>query len=118
MVYRSDFGPLPSFVVGSQIAYHGLQTPYTGSSSNENSLKSLSVQISGVGRRLEANSGGLPHPAGGQSNLNNQTYVTGRRISSNLFIPVLASRDGEMGNTTHLVMEGVTAAGIADFLTA
>ncbi|MEP6957696.1 MAG: hypothetical protein ABI980_03125, partial [Nitrospirota bacterium] len=95
--------------------------PYTGSSTGEISLKPLSFQISGVGRRLEANSGGPttttggPPPVGGQPNLNSQTYVTGWGASSSLFIPVLPSRNGELGNTAHVVMEGVTGAGIADF---
>jgi len=57
---------LPSFVAGGQVAHHGLQAPYTGASSNENSLKPLSFQVSGVGRRLEANSGGPTTPSGGQ----------------------------------------------------
>jgi hypothetical protein len=99
---------LPSFVAGVQVAHHGLLAPYTGSSTGEISLKPLSFQISGVGRRLEANSGG-------QTNLNNQTYVTGWGISSSLFVPVLPSRNGETGHTAHVVMEGVTGTGIADF---
>ena len=106
---------LPSFVAGAQIAYHGLLAPYAGSSSGDNSLKPLSLQVSGVGRRLEANSGGPTSPSGTQPNLNSQTYVTGWGISSSLFIPVLPSRDGELGNTAHVVMEGVSGAGIADF---
>ncbi len=98
---------LPSFVAGIQLAHHGWLAPYTGSSTGDISLKPLSLQISGVGRRLEANSGG-------QSKLNSQTYVPGWGLSSSLFIPVLPSRDGEIGHTAHIVMEGVTGAGIAD----
>lgn len=105
---------LPSFVTGVQLAYHVLQAPYTGASSNENSLKPLSFQISGVGRRLEANSGGPTSASGTQPSLNSQSHVTGWGISSALFLPILPSRDGTMGNTAHLVMEGVTGAGIAD----
>lgn len=70
---------LPSFVAGIQLAHHGMIAPYTGSSTGDISLKPLSLQISGVGRRLEANSGG-------QSKLNSQTYVTGWGVSSSLFI--------------------------------
>ena len=115
---QSD-GTLPSFVAGVQVAHHGLQAPYTGFSAGDISLKPLSFQVSGVGRRLEANSGGptvVPptNPSGGQPNLSSQTYVTGWGISSSVFIPVLPSRDGEMGNTAHVVMEGVTGAGISD----
>ena len=110
-------GTLPSFVAGIQVAHHGLQAPYTGSSTGEISLKPLSIQVSGVGRRLEANSGGPTNSSGGQPNLSNQTYVTGWGISSSVFIPVLPSRGGEMGNTAHVVMEGVTGAGIADMFT-
>ena len=105
---------LPSFVAGVQVAHHGLRAPYTGSSTGEISLKPLSLQVSGVGRRLEANSGGPTNPSGGQPNLNSQTYVTGWGVSTGLFVPVLPSRDGEMGNTAHVVMEGVTGAGISD----
>jgi len=107
-------GTLPSFVAGVQVAHHGLQAPYTGSSSGDTSLKSLSLQVSGVGRRLEANSGGPTSSSGTQPSVSSQTYVTGWGVSSALFIPVLPSRDGEMGNTAHVVMEGVTGAGIAD----
>jgi len=110
-------GTLPSFVAGVQVAHYGLQAPYTGSSTGDISLKPLSFQVSGVGRRLEANSGGPTTPAGGQPNLSSQTYVTGWGISSSVFIPVLPSRDGEMGNTAHVVMEGVTGAGISDMFT-
>jgi hypothetical protein len=106
---------LPSFVAGVQVAYRGLQAPYMGASSSDVSLKPLSLQVSGVGRRLEANSGGPTNASGGQPNLNSQTYATGWGVSSSVFVPVLPSRDGEMGNTAHLVMEGVTGAGIADF---
>ena len=105
---------LPSFVAGVQLAHSGLQAPYTGSSMGEISLKPLSLQVSGVGRRLEANSGGPTNLSGGQPNLSGQTYVTGWGISSSVFIPVLPSRDGSMGNTAHVVMEGVTGAGISD----
>ena len=108
-------GTLPSFVAGVQLAHYGMQAPYNGSSSGEVSLKPLSLQVSGVGRRLEANSGGpTNNPSGGQPNLSSQTYVTGWGVSTSLFIPVLPSRDGEMSNTAHVVMEGVTGAGIAD----
>lgn len=112
---------LPSFVAGVQVAHHGLRAPYTGSSTGEVSLKPLSFQISGVGRRLEANSGGPtnpsqgPPPVGGQPNLSSQTYVTGWGLSSSLFVPILPSKNGELANTAHVVMEGVTGAGIADF---
>jgi len=99
---------LPSFVAGIQLAHHGLQAPYSGSSSGGVSLKPLSIQLSGVGRRLEANSGG-------QTNLNSQSYVTGWGMSSSLFLPVIPSRNGELGNTAHVVLEGVSGAGIADF---
>ena len=99
---------LPSFVAGVQLAHHGVQAPYSGSSSGGVALKPLSLQISGVGRRLEANSGGL-------TNLTSQTYVTGWGVSSSLFLPVLPSRNGELGNTAHVVIEGVSGAGIADF---
>ena len=105
---------LPSFVAGIQVAYHSLLAPYTGSSTGEISLKPLSLQISGVGRRLEANSGGPTNPSGGQPNLSGQTYVPGWGLSSSLFIPILPSRDGELGHTAHVVMEGVTGAGISD----
>jgi hypothetical protein len=106
---------LPSFVAGVQIEHNGLRAPYSGSSSGDNALKSLSMQVSGVGRRLEANSGGPTNASGGQPNLNSQTYVAGWGASTSLFLPVLPSRNGEMGNTAHVVMEGVTGAGIADF---
>jgi len=114
---------LPSFVGGVQIAYKGLRAPYTGANAADVSLKSLSMQVSGVGRRLEANSGGTTGtgptgngiPTGTQPNLSSQTYATGWGVSSSLFIPVIPSRDGEIGNTAHIVMEGVTGAGIADF---
>jgi hypothetical protein len=107
---------LPSFVVGVQLAYKGLQAPYTGASSSDTSLKPLSLQVSGVGRRLEANSGGpTTQSANTQPNLNSQSYATGWGVSSSLFIPVIPSRDGGMGHTAHVVMEGVTGAGIADF---
>ena len=52
---------------------------------------------------------------GGQPNLSSQTYVTGWGLSSSLFIPILPSKNGELANTAHVVMEGVTGAGIADF---
>jgi hypothetical protein len=109
-------GTLPSFVAGVQVAHRGLQAPYMGASSSDVSLKPLSLQVSGVGRRLEANSGGPTNiTTSGQPNLSSQTYVTGWGVSTSLFVPVLPSRDGEMGNTAHVVMEGVTGAGIADF---
>ena len=110
-------GALPSFVAGMQVTHHGLQASYTGSSTGEISLKPLSFQVSGVGRRLEANSGGPTNSSGGQPNLSSQTYVTGWGVSSSLFLPVLPSRDGKLGNTAHVVMEGVTGAGIADMFT-
>ena len=105
---------LPSLVAGIQLAHHGLRAPYTGSSTGEISLKPLSVQLSGVGRRLEANSGG-PTIAGTQPGLSSQTYVTGWGMSTSMFVPILPSRNGELGNTGHVVMEGVTGAGVADF---
>jgi hypothetical protein len=109
-------GTLPSLVAGVQVAHHGLQAAYTGSSSSDVSLKPLSLQVSGVGRRLEANSGGPTNATtGGQPNLSGQTYVTGWGMSTSLFVPVLPSKNGELGNTAHVVMEGVTGAGIADF---
>ena len=107
-------GTLPSFVAGVQVAHHGLQAPYTGSSTGDIALKPLSLQVSGVGRRLEANSGGPTNSSGGQPSLSSQTYVTGWGVSTSVFVPVLPSRDGEMGNTAHVVMEGVTGAGISD----
>jgi hypothetical protein len=64
---------LLSFVAGIQPAHSGLQAPYTGSSMGEISLKPLSLQASGVGRRLEANSGGPINSSGGQPNLSGQT---------------------------------------------
>ena len=109
-------GTLPSFVGGVQIAYSGLKAPYNGAQAADVSLKALSLQVSGVGRRLEANSGGpTTYPAGTQPNLSSQTYATGWGVSTSMFIPIIPSRDGEIGNTAHLVMEGVTGAGIADF---
>ncbi|MBI3806078.1 MAG: hypothetical protein HY281_00955 [Nitrospirae bacterium] len=102
---------LPSFVAGVQIAHSGLKAPYNGAQAAETSLRSLSVQVSGVGRRLEANSGGPTSSTG----LSSQTYVTGWGVSTSLFLPVLPSKNGEIGNTAHVVMEGVTGAGIADF---
>ena len=108
---------LPSFVAGAQLAYHSLQAPYTGASSSDVSLKPLSLQISGVGRRLTANSGGPTSSSGTQPNLNSQAHATGWGVSSSLFIPVMPSRNGELGHTAHVVMEGVTGAGIADFFT-
>src|SRR5262249_10527307 len=44
-----------------------------------------------------------------------QQYAAGWGVSASLFVPVLPSKDGKLGNTAHLVMEGVTGAGIADF---
>ena len=46
----------PSLVAGVQVAHRGLQAPYMGAQANEVTLKPLSLQVSGVGRRLEANS--------------------------------------------------------------
>ena len=107
---------LPSFVAGVQIAHSGLKAPYNGAQAADTSLRSLSLQVSGVGRRLEANSGGPTDPTtGGQPSLSSQTDVTGWGVSTSLFIPVLPSKNGEFGNTAHVVMEGVTGAGIADF---
>lgn len=106
---------LPSFVAGVQMAHRGLQAPYTGASSSDTALKPASVQVSGVGRRLEANTGGPTGATGAQPNLNGQTYVTGWGVSTSLFLPILPSFDGKLGNTAHVVMEGVTGAGIADF---
>jgi hypothetical protein len=108
-------GTLPSFVAGVQLAYSGLKAPYNGAQAAETALRSLSLQVSGVGRRLEANSGGPTNAAGGQPSLSSQTYVTGWGVSTSLFVPVLPSKNGEIGNTAHVVMEGVTGAGIADF---
>jgi hypothetical protein len=106
---------LPSFVAGVQIAHNGLKAPYNGAQAADTSLRSLSLQVSGVGRRLEANSGGQTSASGTQPNLSSQTYVTGWGVSTSLFLPVLPSKNGEIGNTAHVVMEGVTGAGIADF---
>ncbi len=109
-------GTLPSFVAGVQIAHSGLKAPYNGAQAAETSLRSLSLQVSGVGRRLEANSGGPTNTTtGAQPSLSSQTYVTGWGVSTSLFVPVLPSKNGEFGNTAHVVMEGVTGAGIADF---
>ena len=113
-------GTLPSFVAGIQIAHNGLKAPYNGAQAADVSLRSLSLQVSGVGRRLEANSGGPTvvapgSPVGGQPSLSSQTYVTGWGVSTSLFLPVLPSKNGEIGNTAHVVMEGVTGAGITDF---
>jgi len=106
---------LPSFVAGVQIAHSGLKAPYNGAQAADTALRSLSLQVSGVGRRLEANSGGPTNAAGAQPSLSSQTYVTGWGVSTSLFLPVLPSKNGEIGNTAHVVMEGVTGAGIADF---
>jgi len=113
-------GTLPSFVAGIQIAHNGLKAPYNGAQAADVSLRSLSLQVSGVGRRLEANSGGPTvvapgSPVCGQPSLSSQTYVTGWGVSTSLFVPVLPLKNGEIGNTAHVVMEGVTGAGIADF---
>lgn len=109
-------GTMPSFVAGIQIAHNGLKAPYNGAQAADTSLRSLSLQVSGVGRRLEANSGGPTDPAtGAQPSLSSQTYVTGWGVSTSLFLPVLPSKNGEIGNTAHVIMEGVTGAGIADF---
>jgi hypothetical protein len=107
---------LPSFVAGVQISHSGLKAPYNGAQAADTSLRSLSLQVSGVGRRLEANSGGPTNPTTGeQPGLSSQTYVTGWGVSTSLFLPVLPSTNGEIGNTAHVIMEGVTGAGIADF---
>jgi hypothetical protein len=107
---------LPSFVAGVQIAHSGLKAPYNGAQAADTALRSLSLQVSGVGRRLEANSGGPTDPTtGGQPSLSSQTAVTGWGVSTSLFVPVLPSKNGEFGNTAHVIMEGVTGAGIADF---
>jgi hypothetical protein len=109
-------GTLPSVVAGVQIAHNGLKAPYNGAQAADTALRSLSLQVSGVGRRLEANSGGPTNTATGeQPSLSSQTYVTGWGVSTSLFLPVLPSKNGEIGNTAHVVMEGVTGAGIADF---
>ena len=117
-------GNMPSFVAGIQIAHNGLKAPYNGAQAADTALRSLSLQVSGVGRRLEANSGGPTgtgpapgngSPTGTQPNLSSQTYATGWGVSTSLFLPVLPSKNGEIGNTAHIVMEGVTGAGIADF---
>lgn len=109
-------GTLPSFVAAVQVAYQGLQAPYTGASSSDTTLKPVSLQVSGVGRRLEANSGGpTTQPSNTQPDLSGQTYVTGWGVSTSLFLPILPSRDGKLGNTAYVVMEGVMGAGIADF---
>lgn len=101
---------MPSFVGGFQVAYSGWQAPYTGSSSGDAAIRSLSFQLSGVGRRLEAN-------AGGQTRVSDQDDVDGWGVSAGLFLPLLPSKDGKLGNTAHLVMEGATGAGISDFFT-
>ena len=115
-------GTMPSLVAGVQIAHNGLKAPYNGAQAADTVLRSLSLQVSGVGRRLEANSGGPTgtgpapgSPTGAQPSLSSQTYVTGWGVSTSLFLPVLPSKNGEIGNTAHVVMEGVTGAGIADF---
>jgi hypothetical protein len=109
-------GTMPSFVAGIQIAHSGLKAPYNGAQAADTSIRALSLQVSGVGRRLEANSGGPTNPTtGAQPSLSSQTYVTGWGVSTSLFLPVLPSKNGEIGNTAHIVMEGVTGAGIADF---
>jgi len=117
-------GNMPSFVAGIQIAHNGLKAPYNGAQAADTALRSLSLQVSGVGRRLEANSGGPTgtgpapgngSPTGTQPSLSSQTYVTGWGVSTSLFLPVIPSKNGEIGNTAHIVMEGVTGAGIADF---
>ena len=105
----------PSLVAGVQVAHRGLQAPYIGASSTDVTLKPLSLQVTGVGRRLEANTGGPTNAAGGQPNLNSQTYVTGwgsPRVCSSR-----CSHHGMERRATRrtIVMEGVTGAGIADF---
>jgi hypothetical protein len=106
---------MPSFVGGVQLAYSGLQASYAGSSTGDVALKSLSFQVSGVGRRLEANSGGVSGAVG--STVNSQKYTPGWGVSASLFIPILPAKDGKLGNTAHLVAEGVTGTGISDFFT-
>lgn len=106
---------MPSFVGGLQLAWSGLQASYNGASSGDVALKSLSFQVSGVGRRLEANAGGVTGAPG--STVNSQRYVAGWGISGSLFVPILPSKNGKLGNTAHLVAEGVTGEGIADFFT-
>ena len=59
-------GTLPSFVAGVQIAHNGLKAPYNGAQAADTALRSLSLQVSGVGRRLEANSGGPTNTATGK----------------------------------------------------
>ena len=54
----------------------------------------------------------------GQPNFNSQEEVTGLGVSSSLFLPILLSKNGELANTAHVVMEGVTGASIADFFHA
>ncbi|MFO0687935.1 MAG: hypothetical protein U0900_04465 [Myxococcota bacterium] len=106
---------MPSFVGGLQVAWSGLQASYNGASTGDVALKSLSFQVSGVGRRLEANSGGVTGAPG--STVNSQRYIGGWGVSGSLFVPILPSKNGKLGNTAHLVAEGVTGQGIADFFT-
>lgn len=106
---------MPSFVGGVQLAWSGLQASYNGASSADVALKSMSFQLSGVGRRLEANAGGTSGAPG--STVNSQKYTPGWGVSASLFLPILPSRDGKLGNTAHLVAEGVTGEGISDFFT-
>lgn len=102
-------------MAGVQIAHHGLVAPYTGSSTDEVSLEPLSFSISGVGRRLEANSEGPTNTLGVQANFNSQEDVTGWGVSSSPFLPILPPKNGASANTAHVVMEGVTGSGIAAF---
>src|SRR4029077_854511 len=82
-------GTLPSFVAGVQIAHNGLKAPYNGAQAADTVLRSLSLQVSGVGRRLEANSGGPTNTAtGAQPSLSSQSYATGWGVSTSLFLPV------------------------------
>lgn len=104
---------MPSFVGGMQLAWSGLRSAYNGASSADVALKPFSFQLSGVGRRLEANGGGVSGAPG--STVHSQDYEAGWGVSASLFVPVIPSKDGKLGNTAHLVMEGVTGAGISDF---
>ena len=107
---------LPWLIAGIQVAHHGLQVPSMGASSSDVTLKPLSLHVSGVGQRHEPNTGGPTNAAGGQLNLNSQTYATDWRVSSSPFIPVLPPHELERGATQRtLVKEGGIGAEIADF---
>ena len=110
-------GTLPSFVAGVQIAHNGLQAPYNGASGRRHCAQIVEPASQRSRSKARSQFGGPTNAAtGGQPNLSSQTYVTGWGVvHQSLFIPVLPSRNGEMGNTAHVVMEGVTGAGIADF---